>query len=55
VLQLLLAQSLRQTDQALNLGPDILVEILLGDDGWLGVGDGIDPDRFSTVVRPFST
>ncbi len=49
-LQLLLAQTLHQTDQALNLDPDILVEILLGNDGRLRVGDGIDPDE--VVIAP---
>jgi hypothetical protein len=50
LLQLLLVQSLHQTNQAIDLGSDILVEILLGDDGWLRVGDGIDPDE--VVIAP---
>ena len=49
-LQLLLAHLLHQTDQALNLCSEILVQILLGDDGWLGVGNGIDPDE--VIISP---
>jgi hypothetical protein len=44
-LQLLLAHSLDPSDQPFNLGSDILVQILLGDDRWLRVGNGIDPDE----------
>jgi len=50
LLQLLLAQLLHQTDQALNLGTENLVEILLGDDAWLGIGDCIDSNE--VVIAP---
>jgi hypothetical protein len=49
-LQLLLAHALHQTDQALDLGSNFLVEILLSDDGWLGVGDSVDSDE--VVIAP---
>jgi hypothetical protein len=39
------AHILHVADQTLNLCADILIEIFLGDNGWLGVGDGIDPDQ----------
>jgi len=49
-LQLLLALGLHPSDQPLDLGSNILVEILLRDDGWLGIGDGIDSDQ--VVIAP---
>lgn len=49
-IQLLLVEALRPKDQALDLGPDIQVEVLIGDDRRLGVGDGIDPDE--VVIAP---
>jgi hypothetical protein len=49
-LQLLLAHSLDPSDQSFNLSADILVKIFLGDNRWLRVGNGIDPDE--VVITP---
>jgi hypothetical protein len=49
-LQLLLAHAFHLTDQPLDLGSDVLFEILLGENGGLGIGDGIDSDE--VIVTP---
>jgi len=49
-LQLLLAHALHPSDQPFNLGSNILVKIFLSDNGWLEVGNSIDPDE--VVIAP---
>jgi hypothetical protein len=46
----LLAEALHLTDQSFDLGTNVPVKILLGEDRRLGVGDGIDPDE--VVIAP---